>query len=140
MAVQKYKSTIYNAGTDFFIGTSPSGHSIAIDTDSERNSAPSPLELVLIALGSCTAVDVVSILKKKRQNIIDYRVEVIGHRREEMPRAFVKFEVKHIVSGNNISPEAVAQAIKLSDEKYCSVAATVRGTAEIVTNYEIIEI
>jgi putative redox protein len=93
----------------------------------------------MIAVGSCTAVDVVSILEKKRQIVTDYKVEVRGERREEHPRAFTKLYVHHIVRGRNVSPEAVESAIKLSDEKYCSVAATVKPTAEIITSFEVID-
>jgi len=97
------------------------------------------MELLLVALGGCTGVDVIDILKKKRQHVTDYRIEVHGDRREEFPRAFIKFYVKHIVTGRGVAEKAVARAIELSDQKYCSVAATLRGTAEIVTSYEIIE-
>jgi putative redox protein len=134
-----YKADVYYAGDDFFIGKTPSGHSQVLDTHHDRSSAASPVELLLIALGACTAVDVVSILKKKRQDVTGYRVEVRGERREEHPRAFTKMEVKHIVHGHNVSPEAVARAIELSETKYCSVAATLRPTVEIISIYEIIE-
>lgn len=133
------KATIYLAGNDLFVGRTPSGHAQAIETDSRRNSAATPMELLLLALGSCTGVDVISILKKKRQQVTAYSIEVSGERREDFPRAYTRFEVKHIVSGPGISEQAVAQAIELSDQKYCSVAATLRGNAEIVTSYEIVE-
>jgi len=97
------------------------------------------MELLLIALGSCTGVDVISILKKKRQKVTDYRIEVSGERREEFPRSYTQLNVKHIVRGRGLSEAAVARAIELSDQKYCSVAATLRGSAEIVTSYEIVE-
>ena len=97
------------------------------------------MELLLIALGSCTGIDVISILKKKRQRVTDYRIEVSGERSDEHPRSYTRLFVKHIVRGNGVSEQAVAQAIELSDQKYCSVAATLRGSAEIVTSYEIIE-
>lgn len=140
MANNIYKATIQHAGDELFIGTSPSGHAQVIDTKGERSLAPSPMEMLLVSVGACTAVDVVSILEKKRQKVTDYKVEVTGERREEMPRAFVKFHVHHIVYGRGISERAVAQAIELSDTKYCSVAATVRPTAEITTSFEIVEI
>ena len=139
MANNDGKATIQFAGNDFFIGISPSGHAQTIETDSHRRSAASPLELLLLALGGCTGVDVIDILKKKRQHVTDYRIEVHGDRREEFPRAYTKLYVKHIVSGRGVSEKAVARAIELSDQKYCSVAATLRGAAEIVTSYEIIE-
>ena len=140
MADNIYKATIQYAGNEFFIGTSPSGHAQTIDSKSERRAAQSPLEMLLVSVGACTAVDVVSILEKKRQNITDYKVEVSGERREEFPRAFVKFHIHHIVYGRDISEQAVEQAIELSDKKYCSVAATVRPTAEITTSFEVIEV
>ena len=133
------KATIYFAGEELFVGVSPSGHAQAIDTDHERASAATPMELLLIALGSCTAVDVISILRKKRERVTDYRVEVRGQRRAEHPRAFTRMEVRHIVRGYGISEKAVAQAIELSVTKYCSVAATLRPTVEIISSHEIIE-
>ena len=133
------KATIHFAENDFFVGITPSGHAQAIETDSQRHSAATPMELLLLALGSCTGVDVISILRKKRQQISDYRIEVSGERREEHPRAFTRLFVKHIVRGHELSKDAVESAIELSDQKYCSVAATLRGAAEIVTSYEIIE-
>jgi putative redox protein len=133
------KATIHFAGNDFFVGITPSGHAQAIETDSARASGATPMELLLIALGSCTGVDVISILKKKRQHITDYRIEVSGDRREEFPRSYTRLYVKHIVRGRGVSEQAVASAIELSDTKYCSVAATLRGSAEIVTSYEIVE-
>jgi putative redox protein len=133
------KATIYFAGDDLFVGVSPSGHAQALDTNRERASAATPVELLLIALGSCTAVDVVNILTKKRAQVSAYRVEVQGYRRAEHPRRFTRMEVKHIVSGRGITEKALAQAIELSETKYCSVAATLRPTVEIVSSYEIIE-
>ncbi len=139
MADNNYKATVQYAGDEFFIGTSPSGHAQTIDSRSERKSAPSPLEMLLVSVAACTAVDVVSIMEKKRQNVTDYKVEITGERREEHPRAFTKLHIHHIVYGHDVSEHALAQAIELSDTKYCSVAATVRPTAEITTSYEIIE-
>ena len=139
MADHEQKATIHWANNDFFVGITPSGHAQTMETDSDRGSAASPMELLLLALGGCTGVDVIDILKKKRQHVTDYRIEVHGDRRQEFPRAFIKFYVKHIVSGRGVSEKALARAIELSDQKYCSVAATLRGTAEIVTSYEIIE-
>jgi putative redox protein len=134
-----YKATIQYAGNEFFIGTSPSGHAQVVDGKGERKSAATPMELLLIAVGACTAVDVVEILKKKRQVVTDYKIDVTGERRDEYPRAFTKIHVHHMVYGQNVSEQAVAAAVKLSDEKYCSVAATVRPTAQIETSFEIIE-
>lgn len=139
MEDKDYKTSIYYAENDFFIGVSPSGHAVSMDADSGRNAAPTPLELLLIAVGSCTAYDVVEILKKKRQVITDYRIEVRGARRDEHPRSFKQLQVHHIVRGRSVSSEAVRQAIELSDQKYCSVIATVRPTAEVTSTFEIVE-
>jgi putative redox protein len=79
-------------------------------------------------------------MEKKRQKVTDYRVEISGERREEHPRSFTKMHVHHIVYGHDVSEQALARAIELSDTKYCSVAATVRPTVEITTSFEIIEV
>jgi len=133
------KATIHYAGDELFVAITPSGHAQTLDTRHERSAAATPMELLLLALGSCTAVDVVSILEKKRQQVTDYRVEVRGTRREEHPRKYTRFEVKHIVRGRGVSEKAVAQAIELSETKYCSVAATLSPAAEIVSSFEIQE-
>jgi putative redox protein len=139
MDAENPKAVVELMRDDLFNGCTPSGHVVAIDTDRERDSAPSPMDLLLVALGSCTGVDVVSILKKKREHVTGYSVEVRGQRRSEHPRSYQRLEVHHIVAGCGISERSVAQAIELSEQKYCSVAATLRPTAEIVSSYEIIE-
>ena len=139
MAENIYKASVKYAGDEFFIGTTPSNHSLTIDTKSDRKSAPTPLEMLLVSVAACTAVDVVSILEKKRQIVTDYKVEITGTRREKFPRSFTKMHIHHIVYGRAVSEKATADAIELSDTKYCSVAATVRPTVEITTSFEIIE-
>lgn len=135
-----YKATVSYAGDEFFIGTPPSGHAQTIDTKGDRKAAPTPVEMLLVSVAACTAADVISILLKKRQDVTDYNVEVTGTRVEEHPRKFIAFHVHHIVHGRTVSAKAVADAIELSDTKYCSVAATVRPTAEITTSYEVIDV
>jgi len=133
------KAVVRFVAEDLFLGTTPSGHALALDTNKERSSAPSPVELLLVALGSCTATDVASILAKKRQHVTSYIVEVSGVRRDEYPRSFTSMKVHHILTGRSLSPKAVAHAIELSDTRYCSVAATLRPAVEIQTTFEIIE-
>ena len=133
------KAVIHFTQDDLFIGVTPSDYALAIDTNHERSIAPTPMELLLLALGSCTAVDVISILKKKREQVSAYRVEVRGERRTDHPRSYQRMEVHHVVTGRGVSQQAVARAIELSQSKYCSVAATLRPTAEIVSTFEIIE-
>ena len=132
-------ATVDYAGDDFFVAVTPSGHAQVLDVKGERSAASGPLELLLIALGGCTAADVISVLRKKREHVTAYKVEVRAERREEHPRSFRRFEVRHIVRGKGISEKAVQHAVQLSTDKYCGVAATVRPTAEIVTSYEIQE-
>ncbi|MEQ1920866.1 MAG: OsmC family protein [Pyrinomonadaceae bacterium] len=139
MSGNTYKATVKYAGDDFFIGTPPSGHAQVMDSKGDRHAAPTPMEMLLVSVAACTAVDVQSILAKKRQDVTAYDVEIEGVRADDHPRKFIKFHVHHIVHGRGVSDKAVADAIKLSDETYCSVAATVRPTAEITTSYEIIE-
>ena len=139
MATKSNKAIIKFVSDDLFVGITPSGHSVTFDTNSERSNAPSPVEILLVALGSCTAVDVVSILKKKRQHVTSYQVEVSGERRDEYPRSYTSMKVHHVLTGKGLSDKAVAQAIELSENKYCSVAATLRPTVEIQSSFEIIE-
>jgi putative redox protein len=139
MSDQNARAIVHYAGHDLLIGITPSGHALTLDTNHERKSAPTPMELLLVALGSCTAVDVIDILKKKREQVSDYRVEVSGERRDDHPRSYTRIRVHHIIKGRKISPRSVAHAIELSDTKYCSVAATLRPTAEILSSFETIE-
>jgi putative redox protein len=139
MAANNVKAIVRFVSDDLFVGITPSGHSITLDTDSSRSIAPSPTELLLLAAGACTATDVASILTKKRQQVTLYIIEVSGERRDEYPRRYTSMKVHHILTGRNLSERAVKQAIELSDTKYCSVAATLRPGVEIQTSFEIIE-
>lgn len=124
-----------------FVGTGGSNHSVILDSDFEGNipTGNKPMELLLIALGGCTGMDVISILRKKRQDVTYFGLEVVGSRVEEHPRIFDKIEIKYIFKGNNISPEAVERAIELSQEKYCSISAMLKKSVKIETAYEILE-
>ena len=123
-------------GADQFIAVGPSGHAVPIDSDRQSNTAPGPMELLLLALGSCTATDVVDILKKKRQKLESLEVEVSGERAKEPPTVWVKLEIVYRLKGH-LDEKAVKDAIQLSEDKYCSVAATLRKTAPITFRYEI---
>jgi putative redox protein len=123
-------------GKERFVGQSPSGHMVALDSDRSSNGAPGPMELLLVALGACTATDVVSILSKKRQKLDSLEVEVSGERAAEPPTVWVKLEIVYKLRGN-LDEQAVKHAIQLSEEKYCSVAAMLRKTAPIAFRYEI---
>jgi len=140
MTPVEYKATVHYAGDEFFIGTSPSGHAQAIDVKGDRRAAANPVEMLLISVAACTASDVISILLKKRQEVVDYNVEITGTRADEHPRKFVTMHIHHIVHGRGVSEKAVADAVELSDEKYCSVAATVRPTAKVTTSFEVVDV
>jgi putative redox protein len=140
VATGEYKATVHYAGDEFFIGTPPSGHAQVMDSKGDRHAAPTPIEMLLVSVAACTAMDVQSILAKKRQDVTAYKVEITGTRADEHPKKFLRFHVHHIVHGCNVSEKAVADAVELSDTKYCSVAATVRPTATITTSFEIINV
>jgi putative redox protein len=108
-------------------------------TDSGAGSiAPSPVELLLVAVAGCVAMDVISILRKKRQCVTAYEVEVHGERREQHPRRFTRIEILHRVTGFDLSAEAIARAIELSHTKYCSVQATLDPSVPVTNRFEIV--
>ncbi len=119
-----------------FLALTPSGHALPLDSDRESNFAPGAMEMLLVALGACTASDVVVILAKKRQKLESLEVVVSGERAETPPRVWVQLEVVYKLRGH-LDEKAVRDAITLSENKYCSVAATLRKTAPIAFRYEI---
>jgi len=124
-----------------FIGDAPSGHSILMDGPPEvggDNVAVRPGELTLVALGGCTAIDVVSMLKKMRVELDSFEVVVDAEPAEEHPRVWTKIHVRYILKGRAIDEAKVKKAIELSEEKYCSVSAMLKKSAELTYDYEII--
>ena len=120
----------------------PSGKPILMDAYPDAGGhglGPTPLETMLSGLAACSAMDVISILQKKRQEVTSYTVEVSYERAPEgeWPRPITKFSVRHVVTGPNVDPEAVARSIQLSDEKYCTVMATLRLSPPIESTYEV---
>ena len=120
-----------------FVATSGTGHHILID-DAAGNTGAKPIELVAIALAGCTAFDVIGILRKKRQQVTGYEVTVEADQTPDPPQVFTHVRIHHIVTGTDVSPQAVADAIRLSEEKYCSVGAMVKLSAELHTTFEIV--
>ena len=120
-----------------FVGTDSGGHSVVLSGD-DRQSGVRPSEMLLVALASCTAVDVVEIMAKKRKPLRSLEIIINGERDPDPPWPYRSIEVNYRLSGENLTDKAVAQAIELSSEKYCSVAATVRGVADIRTKFEIL--
>ena len=120
-----------------FVSTDSTGHSVVMSTPDE-NAGMKPSELILSALAGCASVDVVDILAKKRSPLSHLEVRVTAEQDPDPPWAFRKIHMKFLLKGDGLTEKNVEQAIELSEEKYCSVAATLRGTAEIITSYEIL--
>jgi putative redox protein len=130
-------STVRWIGEQKFVAISPSGHALALDSDQASNTGPSPMELLLMALGACTATDIVIILNKKRQKVVSLEVICSGERAENQPRVWTKLEILFRLRGK-LEEAGVKQAIQLSEEKYCSVSATLKKSAELTWRYEIL--
>ena len=120
-----------------FVGIDSGGHSVVL-SGQKNGIGVSPSQMLLVALASCSAVDVVEILKKKRKKLTMLEVTASGEQDPEPPWPYRKIHVRYRVGGEGLTDKAVSQAISLSQEKYCSVAATVRGVAQITTEYEIV--
>jgi putative redox protein len=121
-----------------FVGNASSGHAMVIDSDRERNTAAGPMELVLIGLCACTATDVVSILRKKREPFSGVHVRAEAERAKEPPTVYTSVKLIYTVSGR-VSRKAVEDAVRLSEEKYCSVSAMLKCTARIATEVHLSE-
>lgn len=124
------------------VGDTPSGHSIAMDGPRRvggDDSAVRPGELTLVALGGCTGIDVITILEKMRVKFDSFEVVVNAEPAPEHPKVWTKIHVKYIFKGKNMDEAKVKKAITLSEERYCSVSAMLRKTAEMIWDYEIIE-
>ena len=119
-----------------FQGTTAEGNTATMDGD--RENAPSPMEMVLMAAGSCSSIDIVMILKKSRQDITDVEVKLEGERVDAVPAVFSKINLHFIVSGNNLSEKHVARAVNLSMEKYCSVSIMLGKAMDITHSFEIV--
>ena len=130
------------AGGAAFIGSSSGGHKVVIDGPPEgggRDLGPRPMEMILLGLGACTSYDIVSILKKARQDITDLIVELDGKRADSIPSVFTDIHIRFLITGHGVSKQQVEKAIKLSAEKYCSASIMLGKTARITHSYAISE-
>ena len=126
-----------------FVGESGSGHSVVMDGAPDvggRNMGVRPMEMVLLGMGGCTAFDLVLILQRQRQEVVDCQVELEAERAAEVPKVFTKIHVHYIVSGKNLDEKKVARAVSMTAEKYCSVSIMLSATVEITHDFEIIEL
>ena len=124
------------------VGKSESGHAIVMDGPPEiggENLGVRPMEMLLLGMAGCTMIDVVSTLKKMREDIVDCQTQVSADRAEEYPKVFTNIHVHFILRGNQLNSSNVDKAIKLSAEKYCSASIMIGKTAIITHDYEIIE-
>lgn len=133
------KAQVKWIGDEMFAGISESGHTIVLDANAGE-LAPSPLENILISLGCCSSVDVVSILKKTRQDVRDCKVEITGTRVDSVPKLFSDIHLHFIISGTNVADKHVQKAVSLSADKYCSVALMLNKTVNITHDFSIIDI
>ena len=122
-----------------FVARTGGGHHFLVD-DKDGATGPKPIELVAAGLAGCTAFDVISILRKKRMYVTDYEVQVEADQAAQPPAVFVKVRLHHVVTGVDIDRKAVSDAIRLSEEKYCSVGAMLHKSAEFDTTFEIREV
>jgi len=131
------KAEVKWVGEELFIGTSESGHSLVLDANAGA-LAPSPLENVLISLGGCSSVDVVSILEKTRQTIAGCKVEISATRVDSVPKLFSDIHLHFVITGVDVEEKHVKKAIDLSADKYCSVALMLNKSVNITHDYKII--
>jgi putative redox protein len=125
-----------------FVAESGSGHAVVMDASPDvggRDLGARPMEMVLMGAGGCSAIDVVHILKKSRQQFTDCVVELEAERAAEDPKVFTRIHLHYIVTGSGLNPAQVERAIKLSKEKYCSATIMLAKTAEVTSDYEIRE-
>lgn len=123
-----------------FAGTTESGHTVTMDGPPDhggRNLGPRPMEMLLLGMGSCSAFDVVHILRRGRHDVADCRVELDAERADREPKVFTRIHARYLVSGRDLRPEAVERAVKLSMEKYCSASIMLGKTAQISHEVEI---
>jgi putative redox protein len=138
MAIKTATVTLEGDGLRF-AGSVGSGHAIVLD-NGEGDTGARPAELIPLALAGCTAMDVISILRKKRQDVRGFSVETQGHQMDAHPNAFTRIDVTYVVTGVGVDPAAVARAIELSATKYCSVGSTLAtGITELVYSYRLID-
>lgn len=125
-----------------FVGETASGHAVVMDGPPDiggKNLGPRPMEMVLLGLGGCTAVDVMMILQKGGQAVQDCRIEVSAERAESIPKVYTKIHLHYVVTGPALSAAKVERAVKLSAEKYCSVSKMLEQAAELTHDFEVVD-
>ena len=140
MAAAKDAKVVWKEGLAFE-GIGGSGFTVSLDTLAEEGGGTgfSPMEVLLVSLAGCTAMDVISILKKKRQDVTSFEVRAHGLRADDHPKIYTDITLEYVVRGHGVDPKAVERAIELSETKYCSVAGMLKKAANITTTFRIEE-
>jgi putative redox protein len=136
------KARVKWAGDMTFIGESPTGHAVVMDSgsaDGGLDHGIRPMEMLLLGAGGCSSIDVMLMLKKSRQNVTDCWVELDGERAEEPPRVFTKIHMHFVITGKGVDARHVERAINLSKEKYCSASVQLGAMADITSSFDIRE-
>jgi putative redox protein len=136
------KATVTYTGGMQFVASADSGHAVVMDADADvggNNTGSRPMELLLMGIGGCSGMDIISILKKKKQAVTGLEANVSGTMADDYPHKYTGITIEYVVRGKGISEEAVKRAVQLSMDKYCSVKATLEGSAKINFSYRIIE-
>jgi putative redox protein len=125
-----------------FVGHGDSGPAVVMDADVEHgggNAGARPMELLLIGIGGCSGMDIISILKKKKEKVTGLEINVDGKKAEDYPQKYTDIDIEYVIKGRNLKDEAVKRAVQLSMDKYCSVKASLEGSAKVTFRYRIVE-
>lgn len=136
------KATVKWLDNMSFVGESESGHSVVMDGPPDsggRNMGVRPMEMVLLGMGGCTAFDLVLILQRQRQEVVDCHVELEADRADDVPKVFTRIHVRYVVTGKGLDEKKVARAVDMTAEKYCSVSIMLSKAVEITHDYQIVE-
>jgi putative redox protein len=136
------KSTVKLIDNMQFVATADSGHAVIMDAPPNvggNNTGSKPSELLLMGFGGCSGMDVISILRKKKQDVTNFEMNVTGDTSESHPKSFTDIHIEYVVTGRNISEDAVKRAIGLSLDKYCTVGTTIGKAAKITHSFKIVQ-
>jgi putative redox protein len=137
----KHEANVRWTGRMTFLGKAGTNHIVPMDTTQEfdgDSSATKPLELLLIALGGCTGMDVVPLFKKMRQDVTAVELNISAERSEEHPKVYSKIDIEYVVTGRNLEEDKVRRAIDLSQEKYCSVSAMLKKSCPVNYTWRVV--
>ena len=139
MSDREWQAEVDWSGDNVFLGSDASGHTVVFDAVQSTSKGIGPMNALLTSLGACTGMDIVAILKKRKQNLASLRILISGERPEHgLPKPCTSIHIRYILSGANLEKNYVEEAIRDSTERFCSVGATIQPTAKITHSYEIV--